>query len=240
MGSGSSRDNDVDIVQQCANLRDELFKIYDNNSADLIPYTIGPESSDQIDIYRSSNILARKLFDFVENNSVYSPLSIAYIMSLLHMGSVGNTKAQITSLMTLRNSLDDLMVCSKTFNSDIVKLANLILVNKNMPIRDEYLQMVGQLALVSNEDFSNSNAICHQANQFIKQNTNDLITDILNTDMVNSDTVIVSINVTHFKTVWAMPFEKSYTRTEKFNKTAEIQMMTNTQYYSYYEDKFTI
>ena len=192
----------------------------------------------QADIYRSSNILATKLFDFLENNSVYSPLSIAYIMSLIHMGSVGNTEVQITSLMSLKNSLDDLMVCSKTFNSDIVQLANLILVNKNMTLRDEYLQMVGQLALVSNEDFSNSNAICHRANQFIKDNTNNLITDILNTDMVNSNTVMVLINTIYFKTLWAMPFEKNYTRTEKFNKTAEIQMMTNTKHYSYYEDKF--
>src|SRR5690348_6045363 len=35
----------------------------------------------------TTNTLARKLFHVFENDSVYSPLSINYILSLLHIGS---------------------------------------------------------------------------------------------------------------------------------------------------------
>lgn len=196
-------------------------------------------SSHQKKICQSSNTLALKLFDVLEDNCVCSPIGIGYILSFPHMGSVCKTEQQITNLMTIKNSPDDLMACSKTFNSDIMQLENLILVNKNMQIKQEYLKMVEQLAIVSNEDFSDKNAICHKTNEFFKQNnTNNLIKDILKTDMIDSDSAIILINTVNFKTVWAVPFEKYGTRWEKFNKTKEIKMMKNIGYYSYYEDKF--
>jgi serine protease inhibitor len=188
-------------------------------------------------IFQSSNILAQKLFDVFEQNCVYSPLSIAYIMSILHLGSVGNTEMQITNLLTIKNSMDDLLMCSKIFNTDIIKLANAILVNKNMPIREEYLQMARQLALVSNEDFSNRNAIVTKANQFIETNTNNLVKDILKENMIGMDTVMILINTIYFKTYWDKPFKNIRTRKEKFNSVVDVEMMENTMSCLYREDE---
>ena len=183
------------------------------------------------DIYQSSNVLAQKLFDVIGRKSVYSPLSIAYIMSLLHLGSSGNTEAQITKLMTVINTTNDLMTCLKIF-----KLANVIMVNKDLPIEPEYLQMAQQLALVSSEDFSNCSAIVNKANSFIEKNTNNLIKDILKEDMISPDTAMILVNIIYFKEKWELPFKQCDTRKEKFNSMIELEMMTNTKYYPYHED----
>lgn len=186
--------------------------------------------------HESNNILAQKLFDVVGKDHVFSPLSISYIMSLLHLASAGNTETQITNLMSRKNTLEDLFLWSKTFNSDIIKLANAILVNKNKPVKDEYLEMVSKLALVSNEDFTDTDAIVEKANSFIKENTNGLIKDILKPSMIDMDTVMVLINTIYFKTEWERPFRERNTHLAKFNKILDVDMMCNTSYFSYYED----
>jgi serine protease inhibitor len=202
--------------------------------SDMPPIQLVPNSA--IDMCRSINILAQKLFNTLEDNCVCSPLSITYIMTMLHLGSSGNTALQITNLLSIKNSLDDLITCSKIFNTNIIKLANAVLVNKNMPIKEEYLQMVRQLALVSNEDFGNSTMIVAKANKFIADNTNGLIKDILKEEMISTDTVMVLINTIYFKTVWDKPFKKIKTRKARFNFMFDIEMMTNSKNYPYYED----
>jgi serpin B/serpin B11/12 len=184
----------------------------------------------------SSNVLAQKLSKVTEPNTVYSPLSIAYILSLLHLGAVNNTETQITNLMTRKNSLDNLFEWSSIFNSDNVKLTNAILVNQMMPIKKEYLQIIVQLAHVSNENFSQPDAIVRKVNSLIEQETNNLIKDILKEEMIHDDTVMVLINTIYFKIAWDKPFKKQLTRKEKFNQT-QVDMMTQTQNYPYYEDQ---
>lgn len=191
-------------------------------------------------LYQSSNILAQKLFNTFEEKSVYSPLSIAYILSLLHFGAVENTDKQLTDLLAVKNSLENLFIASKTFNTSIIKLANAIVINKCMPVKQEYLDIVGKLAFVSNADFSNAQVIVTQVNSFIEKNTNNLIKDVLKTDMIGIDSIMILINTLYFKADWTHQFKKKNTRQEKFNigstNTSDVDMMTNTKYYPYFED----
>ena len=192
------------------------------------------------DFYQSSNILAQKLSSVMGLNHVCSPLSIAIITSLLHLASVGNTETQITNLMTRKSRLDELVQCSKIFNTDVVKLANLILVNQDLPVKKEYTEMLRELALVSNEDFNNTSKIVNEANSFIELNTNNLIKEILKEDMISTDTLMILISTIYFKTKWAMPFKHHDTHNKKFNvssdTTVDVMMMTNTKNYQYSED----
>ncbi|XWV24548.1 serine proteinase inhibitor [Tupanvirus deep ocean] len=187
-------------------------------------------------IHQSSNVLAQKLFNTLDDNCVYSPLSIAYIMSLLHLGAVGNTEKQITDLMVIKNSIEDLVSCSKLFNKDIIKLANAIIVNKDMPVKTEYLEMVKNLALVTNEDFSDGSAIVRKANAFIENNTNNLIKNVLEDGMIDMQTIMVLINTIYFKAKWDSPFKNTKTYKDKFNSCLDANIMTNTKYYPYFED----
>lgn len=185
----------------------------------------------------SSNSLAQKLFSVLEPNCIHSPLSISYILSLLHFGAINRTEKQFTDLMGTQNTIENLICASKIFNTDIIKLANTIIVNKLMPIKKEYLELVSSLAMISNEDFSNPALIVEQANNFIEKNTNGLIKDILKIEMVDLNTIMILINTIYFKTCWSCPFNKNLTCQEKFNGKKLVNMMTNTEYYLYYQDK---
>jgi hypothetical protein len=57
--------------------------------------------------YESSNHLAKLLSNVIEDKSVYSPLSIAFILSLLQLGSKENTLKQLTNLLQYVNSSEE-------------------------------------------------------------------------------------------------------------------------------------
>ena len=222
-------------------ITDNSFSNDDNDLSDSqrIINALPKQLTKADNIYQSSNIIAQKLFNVLDQNCVCSPFSIAYIMSLIHLGSIGKTELQITNLMKIKNTVNDLLSCSKIFNTDIIKLVNIIMVNKNIPIKKDYLRIVNQLALVSSEDFSNCNnyrTIVVKANLFIEQSTNGLVQDILNEEMINVNTSIISVNTIYFKTKWAKSFIKTNTKKKKFN-TVKLEMMTNTEFYLYYEDR---
>jgi serpin B/serpin B11/12 len=202
---------------------------------------MGQASSQEVylpadNVHQSNNILARKLFDVVEKEHVFSPLSISYIISLLHLASVENTDTQITSVMMRKNTLEDLQSLSKTFNSGIIKLANAVLVNKKFQIKSGYLEMVKELTLVSEKDFSDSESIAKEANHFISEKTNGMIKNVLSPNMIDLDTVMILINTLYFKAPWKSPFQERLTSEEKFNNNILVSMMNNTGYNSYYED----
>ena len=184
----------------------------------------------------SNNAFAVKLYDAADPDSVYSPLSITYILSLLHHGATSNTDAQLTKVLGRRNTLADLLDISNVFNSDIIKLANAVLVNKLMGVDQSYLDMVGKLALVSNEDFGNPLAVVQKANGFIEQNTKGLIKDILKLEHISMDTLMVLINTIYFKTVWENQFDTRFTTKQPFYANKIVDMMTLTKNFAYFED----
>lgn len=183
------------------------------------------------------NKLAQKLFDVFEDNIVYSPLSITYILSLLHHGAVENTDHQFNNLITTKHSIETLTLMSKLFNSDIVKLTNMLIINQKFIVRQEYLDMLHDLALVSNEDFKKANLVVKKANLFIEKNTNGLIKDIVKEEMIVDESIMILINTLYFKAKWNNPFKAINSYQEKFNNKSIITMMKNTKSYPYFEDK---
>jgi serine protease inhibitor len=182
----------------------------------------------------SNNQFAWLLFDCLEKNTVFSPISIAYILSLLHLGAVGETERQISDVKR-KLSVQELAAMVSLFNSDIIKMANAVIVNKTMQVKVDYLQMVGDLAKIILEDFSNPISIANQTNAFVEMNTNGLVKDILKPEHISMDTLIVLINTLYFKTVWKSQFNKTFTRKEYFNNTKNtVDMMRVTGDFPYF------
>jgi serpin B/serpin B11/12 len=223
---------------------DELFvemsDVSSNNSNCVNVRPVRPEQSTHTlqEFSKSNNSLACKLYDVMEDESVLSPLSIGYITSLLHLGSVAGTENELTALMGRKNSLEELRAVFDLFNSDVVNLANAILVNKNMPIEKKYLEMMQLVALVSNEDFNNAQAVTDKGNNFIEKNTRGLIKNIIKTDFICPDVVMVLINVIYFKTLWEKQFKAKNTRDALFNGNQRVRMMQVTHDFPYFENEW--
>lgn len=189
-----------------------------------IPTNINNDTQSKY-FYGSCNILASKLASKLESVSAYSPLSITFILSLLHFTAVKNTEKQFTELLSVKNSLGALQTAAKLFNTNTIKLVNAILVNKKMQIEPNYLSLIETLAWVTNENFDDRRSVVAKANNFISQNTNHVIPDMLNEDMIDSDTVMILINTIYFIGKWKFPFDEGRTHKEMFNNniTHEIR-----------------
>lgn len=194
------------------------------------------ELSKATNFSESSNVLMNKLATIMEKESVCSPMSIAFILSLLHFGATENTEKQLTDLLTTKNTLTDLEKIFEMFNNDVVKMANAIIVNKDLPVKEEYLNLVGKLALISNDDFSDVSNIVTKANNFIESNTNGLIKNIVKEEMICMDTIMILINTLYFKAPWLTQFMKYMTNQKSFNDNKMVNMMHNTEYFPYHED----
>lgn len=186
--------------------------------------------------HESVETVARKLCTTLEPGSVFSPLSIACALSMLHMGSSGTTERELSSLLEFKASGSHLAETTTLFNSDIIKLASALIINKDYHLNQAYLDATKSLAMITNEDFRNKSAIVAKTNSFIDKNTNGLIKDILKEHHISNDALMVLINTLYFKTKWDKPFQQCLTVGDMFNEKLFVAMMNRTDRYAYFED----
>lgn len=127
--------------------------------------------------YLVNNHFATNLFNITKPNSVCSPLSITFILSLLHRGLSGNTHKQITTLLNKTYDQDELNTVYAIFNNNNIKLSNAIIVNNKYKVSINYLNWLTKFCLVCVENSTNN--IDNKVNQFVKNNTNGLIPKII-------------------------------------------------------------
>ena len=100
-------------------------------------------------ILTPDNILGKKVFDIKEKNSVFSPISINNIISFIRLASTENTNRQLNNLFESpfeeTSVLNDLINNLNRFNNQYIKIRNYMLVNKNIKIKDDYVEMIKNL-----------------------------------------------------------------------------------------------
>jgi serpin B/serpin B11/12 len=202
------------------------------------------------DVCRSSNLLSTKLSQVFKPETVYSPFSISYLLSMFHLGTTGAVHQELDEFLgqessgsssVLCNLYKDLLNCYSGFNNGGIKLANLMVVNENIKINKTYTQMVENLASIKNEDFTKPSEVANLVNEYIEQNTGGLIKNLLNQNMITKDMLVILANTVYFKMPWKTPFDKVNTKKADFTNdiTSEntcLEMMNKTSYYSYFED----
>src|SRR5205807_2089078 len=57
--------------------------------------------------FMACNHLSEKLFNVMDQDRIFSPMSIAYALALVHFGALGNTDKEITNLFAKKHSLED-------------------------------------------------------------------------------------------------------------------------------------
>lgn len=172
-----------------------------------------------------------------EENMVYSPLSIKYVLKMLESGADGNTKAQIKALIK-NNELVNYKNIANIFN-----MANGLYINNKM--RDLTSQYYINLlrkeygAEVNFDDFSNPDNI----NKWIEKRTLDILKNVLSGEDINEVTSMVLINALAVNLKWKDKFDPDYTYHLPFYTETgeEITVLTMSKTSdvsrdSYYED----
>ncbi|XWV25766.1 serpin [Tupanvirus soda lake] len=169
-----------------------------------------------------------KLLNILGRNSVYSPLSISHLLSVLHLGAKGNTNKQLASFLGKKYTSTELLKEFDIFNNDVVKFCNALIVNSGKCELDkDYINKINKFITVSNDDFSNSNKIVTMVNHYIEKNTNGLINNVIDESHINSSSLMVLVNTLYFKAKWNKPFKISMTKSEPFFYGKDLELSTD-------------
>ena len=186
----------------------------------------------QTTIFRETNN------DFPGQNVCISPLSMFQVLGLTTNGAKGVTQDEMvsaleaTSLENLNNINLNILQSIRQFET--VEIANGVMTRFDptlmfLKICIKYEASIFPLVSVE------------QVNEWCSEKTHGKITNIL--DKLNPNTVMLLLNAIYFKADWEHPFNPSYTYTGEFTDptvkggTKEVQFMTQTKNFNYYEDK---
>ncbi|ANB50372.1 putative serpin-like protein [Powai lake megavirus] len=202
---------------------------------------IGGQNTIEFDdkISDANHIFAINLFNnFDSASNIFSPLSINYALSLLHLAALEKTNLELSNLLKYKYTVDDLQVIHSIFNDDTIDMTNLMLVNKTQNINKKYKNMVNNLVKVIQEDFENPDLVAQKINHYVENKTNGLIKDIISPKNINNEIIMILVNTVYFKSKWKYGFDANKTFREKFGSEKKIvDLMNNQININYYENK---
>jgi len=187
-----------------------------------------PEGLSQI--VNSSNNLGLKLFKLIQqsdlnSNIIISPYGVFSNLLLLYNGAGGKTYEELKNVLNLSepNYIDPNFgelydVLMNTSGNYELNIANGLFLNKNYEFKSTFINIANNyfLAETKNIDVTNSFGSSEMINNFISQNTNGLINNIISPSDINENTLLLIVNAIYFYGKWATQFNKKDTKPRNF------------------------
>lgn len=175
-----------------------------------------------------------------DENIVISPLSIIYALATTANGADNETLVQMedifnTDIDSLNKYLNSYILNLPTSEKYSVNIANSIWLNesKNITLKEEFVEK--NLLYYNSEIFLEefSATIVEKLNNWVKENTNNLIEKIITEDDIKEDTLMLIANALSFDAEWHNIYYEDSIYTKKFtnydNTISEVEMMYNTE-----------
>ncbi|CAH0727845.1 unnamed protein product, partial [Brenthis ino] len=181
--------------------------------------------------------------------NVLSGFSVMPLLGQLALASVGESHDELLNSMGLANDNDTKAVFSYTntlvrsVKNVTLKSANKIYIRKGYELNKSFAVVTRDVfgSEVQNIDFSNNVAAANEINQWVEEQTNHQIKDLVEPDSFNGVTKSVLVNAIYFKGTWQHKFSKEATSDKDFHtifsksKTTKVKMMYRKGYYNYAE-----
>ena len=183
----------------------------------------------------NNNDFACRLFRTIEEmkqkdgSTVLSPISVTYLLGMLNSGAEGETRQQITHVLRLANSVQEINEYCKTMIEEApnvdpsvtVKIANCIDVNSAMGISliPQYkadMQNYYQ-AHIDALDFTKDSSL-DIINNWCSTHTDGMIPNILSKDEFNPIATMYLLNAVYFKATWTENFDPKDSRNRDFTQ----------------------
>ncbi len=221
------------------------------------PRITSPQISqaDQAILLEGNNDFAFSLYsvlkDAKEGNLFYSPYSISLMMAMAFAGAQGETAQQMADAMRYELSPDKLHAA---FNYLSLQLANrtsdasdfeLDIVNdiwgqKDYKFLDAYLDILAQnygAGLRALDFIKDPDGARKIINDYIYEQTNELIPDLIPEGVINNLTRMVLTNAIYFKAEWKSKFNKDSTRDGVFKlldrRQVTVPMMSQRSFFKF-------
>ena len=209
----------------------------DNELADLavaeasieptISVSLSPEAQALVE---STNAFSLNLFREIsprDANLIISPASVSSSVGFAYRGAVGDTASQLKSVMrypfdpeqNLRATGGLMTTMSFSAKGRDLRTANAIWLQRGMPFDERFEQDMDTYAKagIGRADFNaDPKGATRLINRWVEDATNGNIAELLQPDIVTTDTRAVLVNAIWFKAEWQLPFSKEATRSEPF------------------------
>jgi serpin B len=182
----------------------------------------------------------KELFEEEKKNLFISPYSIFTALSMTYEGARNETAKEMADVLNveqdnesfhlyMKNLYDVLNLKKNDYN---ISTANALWINKNLHILEEYLNII-QLHYggdASDVDYSYPSESAAIINQWVENQTNGLIKDLITEDMINPLTGLILTNAIYFKGIWKTQFDPENTTIRSFEtltgESVEVSTMT--------------
>lgn len=167
---------------------------------------------------------------------IFSPLSILNALTLLSQATSGNTFEELKRGLYLN---DDKTVAANQFHEynglirknigkGNLSIANRIYVKSGYSLNKHFeeVAITKFSSGIQSVNFTDKIETAQKINQFVEENTNGKIKDIIKPDVLSSDTAVMLINAIHFKAEWQYPFDERLTTESDFFISDTKKMFT--------------
>ena len=169
---------------------------------------------------------------------IVSPISVGYLLGMLHEGADGETRRQINKILGLGGSVQEInehfkKMMDEAANVDstvTVKTANSIYVVSGASLQPKYRDdMQNYYNALADAVSYNESGILNNINDWCKKNTDGMIPELLKEGELDPNCVMYLLNAVYFKASWTDKFDPEETRDRHFTKrdgtTIKLPMM---------------
>ncbi|XP_071872233.1 antichymotrypsin-2-like [Bombus fervidus] len=187
-------------------------------------------------VVESANQFSSPFFQTVvkhnPGNLITSPLSVGVVLAMAGFGARGNTKAQFRNVLHLPTSdslavsgyqslIDDL----NSIKDNKLTVANKIFVAASLNLKPSYKNLTEVYFRSASQlvNFAQNKEAANIINSWVEQNTNNLIKELINAEMLSDTTRLVLVNAIYFKGQWKEKFDPTLTSDMPFH-TSKVEV----------------
>jgi serpin B len=176
-------------------------------------------------------------------NLLVSPLSAQIIIALTHSGCRGQTAEELRTALHLSDDPAKIQSAVKAMLSNLktkegckLCIANKMYVTKGVPLQNEFQEIVKEVYFADSEniDFTKKEEAAETMNSWVEKETENKISNLVDSKLLNELTRIVLINALYFKGDWKEKFDLANTEKMNFYKTpsetVKVDAMTNKRF----------
>ncbi|XP_006888770.1 PREDICTED: leukocyte elastase inhibitor-like [Elephantulus edwardii] len=197
------------------------------------------------ELSRANNHFTLDLFHILNEkdptgNIFFSPFSISCAAALVLAGAKGNSAAQLSKAFHL-DKVEEVHSKFQCLNAEInkrdtsymLKIANRLYGEKTYHFLPDFLATIQKFyeADLASVDFQHaSEDVRKEINQWVKDQTEGKIPDLLPSGVVNNLTKLVLVNAIYFMGKWKNIFNKNCTKEAQFHLNKKDKKMVNVMY----------
>ena len=183
-----------------------------------------------------------------KENIFISPYSIFTALAMCYEGAKGETADEMEDVLAIQqdnasfhNYMTNLYVLFNNQNNDYnISTANALWVQENYKLLESYLNIINNIygGSATEVDFGDPQGASDIINQWVENNTNGLIKDLIKPEYINILTTLILTNAIFFKGTWKYQFDVANTTDRDFTNQSDVTVKVPTMQLANTENSF--